>query len=149
MKADARSDEGREIGDEPVNSRVLLQKSQAASHAIAFSDGVSLLREPDALCGLHIYVAPGWYGIDFIGSRTRPTPHKRLPTAGSGASTLVLIGTPFPQFSAKSVNSYMTGPSLPPPDSTSMEFAYVVFADTRRLVTRDLQAQRHINVEAT
>jgi hypothetical protein len=30
-----------------------------------------------------------------------------------------------------------------------MEFAYVVFADTRRLETRDLQAQRHINVEAT
>jgi hypothetical protein len=36
LKADARSDDGREIGDEPENSRaVFFQESQAASHAMA------------------------------------------------------------------------------------------------------------------
>jgi hypothetical protein len=34
LKADARSDEGTEIGDEPENSVGCFQKSQAASHAI-------------------------------------------------------------------------------------------------------------------
>src|SRR5262249_6279970 len=33
LKADARSDEGREIGDEPDNSQVIF-KSQTASHAM-------------------------------------------------------------------------------------------------------------------
>jgi hypothetical protein len=35
LKADARSDEGREIGDEPDNSRVVFQKLQTASHVMA------------------------------------------------------------------------------------------------------------------
>ena len=35
LKADARSDEGREIGDKPDNSQSCFQKSQAASHAMA------------------------------------------------------------------------------------------------------------------
>jgi len=37
LKADARSDEGREIGDEPEHSQSCFQKSQAASHAMALA----------------------------------------------------------------------------------------------------------------
>jgi hypothetical protein len=48
LKADARSDDGREIGDEPEKLPSGFQESQAASHAMAFGDCVSLLREPDA-----------------------------------------------------------------------------------------------------
>ena len=37
LKADARSDEGWEIGDEPDNSRFVFQKLQTASHAMAMA----------------------------------------------------------------------------------------------------------------
>ena len=37
FKADARSDEGWEIGDKPDNSRFVFQKLQTASHAMAMA----------------------------------------------------------------------------------------------------------------
>ena len=39
--------------------------------------GVRLFREPDALCGLPIYVAPGSQPLTPVGDQTSSTPHKR------------------------------------------------------------------------
>jgi hypothetical protein len=47
LKADARSDDGREIGDEPDNSRVFSRVAGGVT-CNGLGDCVSLLREPDA-----------------------------------------------------------------------------------------------------
>ena len=47
LKADARSDEGREIGDEPDNSQMFSRVAGGVT-CNGVSDCVSLLREPDA-----------------------------------------------------------------------------------------------------
>jgi hypothetical protein len=56
LKADARSDEGREIGDEPDNSRLFSEVADGVT-CNGLGDCVSLLREPDAECGQLKYVA--------------------------------------------------------------------------------------------
>ena len=47
LKADARSDEGWEIGDEPDNSRLFPEVADSVT-CNGYGDCVSLLREPDA-----------------------------------------------------------------------------------------------------
>jgi hypothetical protein len=47
LKADARSDDGREIGDEPDNSTAVFKSCRGVT-CNGYGDCVSLLRKPDA-----------------------------------------------------------------------------------------------------
>jgi hypothetical protein len=48
LKADARSDDGRELGDEPDNPLAVSKSCRRRHRSSLISDGASLLREPGA-----------------------------------------------------------------------------------------------------